>query len=133
MLPVYPLDGGKLLALILSKLLPYRKCLTFTILISYLMTTVLLCLSFKNIKISSICMFIFLFQKIYHEQDQINYIYEKFILERYLNDYKFKKSKLITSSKDFYRNNRHLIKENDKYYLEKEYLLKKYQKKQKNR
>ena len=56
------------------------------------------------------------------------YFYEKFLLERYLNHYVFKKSKLVLNTNRFYRGYRHLVKVGDNYYLEKEYLEKKYKK-----
>ena len=42
------------------------------------------------------------------------YMMDKFLLERYLNNYHFTKSKLINSKNNFYRNNRHLLNINGK-------------------
>lgn len=67
------------------------------------------------------------------EKRKINQLYNKFILERYLNNYNFKNSKMVNNINNFYRSRRHLVKENDNYYLEKDYLIKKYQKFTKNR
>lgn len=128
LLPVYPLDGGKLLHLFFSMFLPYKKSLNIAISLSYITIIFILFINANNLKINTITMLIFLLIKVYSEQNKVNYIYEKFILERYLTDYKFKKSKLITTDKDFYKNNRHIIKENNNYLLEKDYLIKKYQK-----
>lgn len=128
LLPIYPLDGGKLLQLFLSSILPYKQSLKISILISYITIIILTIINISNLKLNIIVMLLFLLVKVYSEQNKINYIYEKFILERYLNNYNFKNSKLINSSKDFYKNNRHIIKEKDYYYLEKDYLIKKYQK-----
>ena len=73
-------------------------------------------------------MIIFLIIKVKSEQNKIDIIYEKFLLERYLKNYKFKKSKVINNSNKFYKENSHIIKENSQYFLEKEYLQKKYKK-----
>lgn len=80
----------------------------------------------KHIYINLIIIIIFLVYKVAKEQVKIPEIYNKFLLERYLNKYKFKHSKIINSKEKFYRNRCHLIKVGDKYYLEDEYLEKKY-------
>lgn len=128
LLPIYPLDGGKLTHLILSIFLPYRQSFKLAIFISYIIIALYLILNITVLKINNISIIIFLIYKVYSEQNKINYLYEKFILERYLNNYNYKSSKLITSTKNFYRNKRHLLFLNDKYYLEKDYLYKKYKK-----
>lgn len=132
LLPIYPLDGGKLIQLIISKLLPFKTSLKSSIIISYIMVFFYFLLNYNNLNISVVLIIIFLICKITEEKSKISYTYEKFILERYLNNYNFKKSKLITNDKNFYKNKRHLIKKDGIYYLEKEYLEKKYKKTQKN-
>ena len=62
------------------------------------------------------------------EYRRVNYLYEKFLLERYLKKYKFKKSIVVDDIKKFRRDRRHLVKQNDVYYLENEILQKKYKK-----
>lgn len=131
LLPVYPLDGGKLIQLIFSTIIPFEKSIKLSIIISYLTIFVYFILNITNMKINYIIISIFLIYKVVSEQKQIKYIYEKFILERYLNNYNFKNSKIITNYKNFYKNKRHLIKEDHIYYIEKEYLEKKYKKSKK--
>lgn len=128
LLPVYPLDGGKLIHLIFSVFLPYRKSFQISIFISYIIIAIYLFLNIRILKINNISIITFLIYKVYSEQNKINYLYEKFILERYLNNYNYKSSKLITNVKNFYRNKRHLLFLNNTYYLEKDYLDKKYKK-----
>lgn len=128
LLPIYPLDGGKLMHMFISQIVPYKSSLYLSIIISYLIIIIILFLNIKKLKLNIIVMIVFLIIKVYSEQNKIHYIYEKFILERYLNNYKFKNSKIITNNKSFYKNKSHIIKDNNKYYLEKEYLIKKYQK-----
>ncbi len=128
LLPIYPLDGGKLVNLILSTELSFKVSLKTTIVISYIMIATLVIINYSNIHLNLIIMTIFLVYKLVLEQKKIDYLYNKFLLERYLNKYKFKRSKIIHSEDDFFRNCRHLIKEKDKYYLEDEFLTQKYQK-----
>lgn len=62
------------------------------------------------------------------ERRKISQLHNKFILERYLNNFNFKRSSLVHDENEFYKNRRHLINKNGSYYLENEYLEKKYQK-----
>ena len=62
------------------------------------------------------------------EYKKINIIWNKFILERYLNNYHFSNTSIINSFKDFYKDRNHLIRKDDKYYMEKEFLEKKFKK-----
>ncbi len=128
LLPIYPLDGGKLLNLLLATKLPYKSSLILTIRISYLVTLIYFLINLSNLKLNVLLITTFLTLKIKDKERKINVSYEKFLLERYLNNYSFKESKLINDKNKFYKNRRHLIKENDDYYLEKEYLAKKYKK-----
>lgn len=128
LMPIYPLDGGKLTHLFLSMFLPYRTSLKLSIYVSYITITILLILNIPSLKLNSMIMIVFLIYKTYSEQVKVNYVYEKFVLERYLNNYTFKFSKLINNYHHFYKGKGHIIKENNKYFLEQEYLSKKYEK-----
>ena len=129
LLPIYPLDGGKLLNLIISAISPYKKAFKITIIISYLTILLLFLININNIKVNLIIMILFLFYKVFIENKKINYLYEKFLLERYIHNYHFKSSKIITKEDNFYKNKRHLLKIGNKYSLEKDFLDKKYEKK----
>ena len=126
LLPVYPLDGGKLLNVILSLKIPYKASLNYTIIVSYTVLLIIILINTNNIKLNILFMSIFLFYKITKEKKKISTIYEKFLLERYLKKYKIKDTKIITNSNNFYRNKKHLIKKDQKYYYETEFLEKKY-------
>ena len=77
-------------------------------------------------------MSLFLLTVIHKEELKIEYTYNKFLLERTLYNFKFKKKKIIKNINNFYRNKAHIIKEHDKYYLEKDFLEKKYKNFKKN-
>ena len=120
LLPIYPLDGGKLLKLVLDRFIAYKRSLKLIINLSYIIVILIFINKIKKINI--IIMTIFLIIIISNEKKKINLIYQKFILERYLNNYHFKNSKIVNNIDSFYRNRRHIIKKDNKYYLEKEYL-----------
>ncbi len=125
LLPIYPLDGGRILNIFLSLLFSIRKSFFITFFISYLVILIL-CLLFFSIRVNYIYIFLFLIIKLLMEISKFDYYYEKFLLERYLNNYKFKKRIIINDVKYFYRNRRHLIKIGENYYTEKDFLKKKY-------
>ena len=122
LLPIYPLDGGKLLNIFFEKILPLKKSLKIVIQISFLTTLIIFLL--KEKKINIIVMTLLLLVLIIKENKTINYKYNKFLLERYLNNYKFKKTKIISTKNNFYKGKKHLIKDNNTYYYEKDYLEK---------
>ena len=128
LLPIYPLDGGKLFHIVFSIFMPYVQSLKLVIIVSYVTIVLMFILNIKDMKLNATIMAIFLLIKVYVEQNQISYIYEKFLLERYLNKYHFKNSKIINNPNHFYRNRHHIIRQNKQYWLEKDYLQKKYQK-----
>lgn len=127
LLPIYPLDGGKLLDLLFELFIPYKKSLQLSVYISYVLV-IIIYIKNLSIKLDILITIVLLLLLVIKEHKKINYKYNKFKLERYLNNYKFKQSRIITHENDLYRNKRHLFKINDKYYLEKEYFNKKIKK-----
>lgn len=127
LLPIYPLDGGKILDLFFEIFIPYKKALQLSIYLSYILVVIIY---IKNIslKLDVLITIVVLFLLILKEHKKIKYKYHKFKLERYLNNYRFKQSRIITNENNLYRNKRHLIRNNGKYYLEKEYFDKKIKK-----
>ena len=126
LLPIYPLDGGKLVKLILNKVISYKNSLKLIIYSSYLITIILFITNKKNISI--FIMISLLLILITKEKNKIDYIYNKYLLERYLNNYNFKSNKIINNINKLYRDKKHLIYKNNKYILEKDYLNKMYNK-----
>ena len=129
LLPIIPLDGGKLLFLLLQINIPYYKSYKIIILISYLLTVTIL---WHKIDLNILITVLLLVLLVSKEYKKINIRYEKFLLERYLKKQKYKRKRIVTSEKNFYRNCTHLIKVEDKYSLEEEFLRKKYEKSQKS-
>ena len=126
LLPIVPLDGGKLFNILIESVLPYHFSKRIMILISYIIVLILI---IKNpLSINIIITIIWLILLIAKEQKKIEVIYEKFLLERFLKNYRFKRIKVITKEKNFYRNKKHIIKQENTTMFEKDYLNKKYKK-----
>lgn len=102
LLPIIPLDGSKILESLLESIIPFKiviyiKCIISIIIIVILTFCLKLSLDLINI------LFISLF-KTYEELLNINIIYNKFLLERYLYKPNFKKVKYIKSIRQIYKN-----------------------------
>lgn len=130
LLPILTLDGGKLLNLFLNKVFNYLTSFYISIVISIIsiILLIIVCFFFYN-NFNLFLMSIFLFFKIIKSIKDIKYCYHRFLLERYLYDYKFNKRKISKSIYRFYKECCHYIEFND----EKEYLNKYFKNNDKNR
>lgn len=128
LLPIYPLDGGKILNIVISSKVPYKLSLKYSIFISYILLIVIILNNIHNLKLNLLIMIFLLLYKLIREGSNIKTIYNKFLLERYLHNYKFKDTVIINDINEFHRNKSHIIKEKDKYWREKDFLIEKYQK-----
>ena len=122
LLPIYPLDGGKLLNLTLSSIFSFKTSYYFSIFISYLLVIVILFIN--NINLNLLLVVIFLLYKITKEYKNFNYCYKKFLLERYLKNYSFKDTKIINDIQKFHRNKKHLLNISGNYIWEEDFLNK---------
>ena len=124
LLPIYPLDGSKILNVILNKLTSFKKSHLLTVYISVL-TIILIIIKVKfNLILMMILLFIFI--KVIDEYKNHNNIFNKFLLERYNNNLNFKKRKTINSIYKMKRDYKHLFFNGNKYETEREILKKRF-------
>ena len=128
MLPIYPLDGSKILNLLLNKISNFKLSYIITIYISYLVLFVLVLLIIVKKDILSLIIVIHLIINIKLEKNNIGNTFNKFYLERYLYKFKFKKRKLIKNINYMKRDYIHIIKNNNNYITEYEILRKMFDK-----
>ena len=129
LLPIYPLDGGKLVNLFLNKILSFRKSFNYTIYISYFVIIIFILKIPFNFKINYLFMILFLLYKTTEEYKKRNYYFDKFVLERYLYSFNINKICIVDSIKNFKKYYKHIIKSNNKIILEKEALKEKFERK----
>lgn len=122
-LPIIPLDGSKLLLLSLEKIFPFKKSNIILVIISFI--SIFLFAIFEK-RVVFILLSCILIKSIIEEANIINIKYNKFLLERYLYNFNFKKGKLIDNIDKIKRSRKHNIIENNIIYSEKEYLSKYY-------
>ena len=122
LLPIYPLDGGKITNLILSKLLPYKASIKITIFISIITFIIIFITNYYIFNYTTIIIISILFTSIYKYYKNINYLFNRFLLERYLYKITLKKTKNIKKIDNMYKEKYHVIKEKNIYLTEKQYL-----------
>lgn len=121
LLPIYPLDGGKLLNIVLSMFFPYLK--SFYLSIYFSIFIFFIALMIYSTPTYYLVLF-FLLTKIYDEFKNRKYYYNKFLLERYLYDFKFKDIKIVNNVDNFFKGKLHIVKNDFWYQTESESLKK---------
>lgn len=126
LMPIYPLDGAKIINLLLSKFFNYNLSNKLTIIISLMGMSLFILTSSYNHNYSYIMVLSVLIIYNYKFIKQLKYIYNRFLLERYLYNISYPKIKIISNGNKMYKNNSHIIKVNNNYITEKKYLSKYY-------
>ena len=124
LLPIYPLDGGRIVNLLLGKIFNYNLSNKITIIISIVVIVCIICLKIYEFNYSNIMVYLILLIYIIKYIKNIKYLYYKFMLERYLYNIKFNKFKIINDSRCMYRDRYHILYEDKKYFKEKDFLKK---------
>lgn len=119
LLPIIPLDGSKFILLILEKIFPYKLSNIIIIIISFITIFLLSVFEKRIVFILLSCMLI---KSIIEEANILSIKFNKFLLERHLYNFNFKKGKLINRIEKIKRNKNHNILCDNKVLSEKEYL-----------
>ncbi len=121
LLPIYPLDGSKIINVFLNKISTFKKSYNFSLWISFIIIIIFVSISIINLKF---ILFISLIPLLINIIDLIiskKQIFMKFLLERYLYHFSFKKYKYINNVKEMKRDYYHLFI-GDNIITEREYL-----------
>ena len=128
-LPIIPLDGSKVINLILSKYLNFNLANKLTIVVSFITIIIFLFSNMYDKNYSIIMIIGVLLNNIYKFYKELSLIYNKFLLERYLYSFNYSKYKIINNKERMYKNKFHYFNINNKLIEEKDYLKKIFQKK----
>lgn len=122
LLPIYPLDGAKIVNLFLNYFFSFLNSYLFTIGVSYGLLFALMILLKNNLVL--LLAFLLLFCQVFMEMKRGGFLFYKFLLERHLYNFHFPKVKIIkgTSLKKMKRDHYHFFKTQKKVILEKEIL-----------
>lgn len=127
LLPIIPLDGSKFLGLFLEKNFPFFKSNLYLIFISIIISIIfLIYITLKHEFLLMLIIFYFYFKNL-QEINKYKFKCNKFLLERYLYEFDFKKIKFINGIYFFKmkRDYKHFFKIDNNYKTEKE-IIKKY-------
>ena len=105
LIPIIPLDGSKILNIILNKLFNFRKSYIILNIISIILLIIFI---FKS-NISLIIVILFLIYKIYLNIKNKDFVFNRFVLEKYLYPDDYKDIYIINNIKDMKRNKKHII------------------------
>lgn len=122
LLPIIPLDGFKIINLLLSKIFNFNISNYLSVFISLCSILLFLFCNMYEKNYSLILAIGVLMQNIYKFYYQIRYIYNRFLLERYLYNIGYKNKKVIYDENKMYKNKSHLIVKEGKIMQEKEFL-----------
>ena len=120
-IPIYPLDGSKVISVILNILTSYKNSINLTIIISYIFISII---SIKYLYLNKIIYIYlyFLFKETFNLYKKRKDLFNKFLLERYIYEYNFKKEKKINKIEDMKKDYRHIFYINKRYITEKTFL-----------
>ena len=107
LLPIYPLDGGKLMKIAFSEIFNFKFSLFLSFLISCILIGILLALSIIIKNYIFFIIILFLYFKLLGSN--INEIYNKFLLERYLYNFKFKRCINVKSINKLKKDREHVV------------------------
>lgn len=123
LLPIYPLDGGKLISIVTSFIFSYYLSLKITLYFSYfLYFLITFYLFFTNRNLSIILIILLLGKNLLFELNKCSFMFKKFLLERYLNNYKFKRKRIIKNTKEMKRDYYHYLIVNNELKAEKNFI-----------
>ena len=126
LIPIIPLDGSKVINILLNNFISFKYAHLITIYISYIFVFIMIVLFHNNLNMNiMILLLLFLLIK---EHKIHKYLFNNFLVERLVKEIRFKKNnfinKLNLNKMMKYRNNIFII--DNKYISEKEILYKKY-------
>lgn len=123
LIPIYPMDGSKILYVFLCLVFPFKWSHLLLLIVSFFC----LFLLFVFFKFNLILYFILLFLFIKCIQEFINHnnVFNRFLLERYIYDFKFKRIRCVNNPNRMYLWCRHVF---NKSVTERSFLLKMFDK-----
>ena len=109
LLPIIPLDGSKIINLLLNKITYYNLSNYLTIIISIITLIIIITLNIYTYNYTNIMIFTISLRYIYIFIKNLKYLYNRFILEKILYPNKYNKPKIIWNKNKLYRNKKNLL------------------------
>ena len=129
LLPIHPLDGSKILNLLLSKILPFNISNKLNIIISFITLIVTIFINYYEFNYTTFLIVGIILDNLIKYYKELKYLFNKFLLERYIYNITYKKRKKINQLNNMYKEKYHILKENSTYITEKQALSRKFKRK----
>lgn len=123
-LPIYPLDGSKVLNIFLNKIFPFKKSYSLTILIALITIFAFFIVMIDNFNLLLFLSIVLLLTKLFNYYKDIDIIWNKFLFERYLYKIKYKKIKKINNISKMFKEKTHVLFINNNIIKEEDFLSK---------
>lgn len=129
LLPIYPLDGSKIVNVLLNKYISFKKSHLTTLFVSFIFLLQIIYILIKyNISLISLIILLFIIKEVILDYNKHKYYVNKFFLEKYLYKSIYKKKKIIKNVNEMKKQTNHIIKNGKKCYFEREILDKMFDK-----
>lgn len=124
LIPIYPLDGSKIINIILNKIFSFKTSYLITIYLSFILNIFILIISLLKKDLIVMIIFIPLLINLLKDISNVSITINKFYLERFLYQFKFSKSRYINGLKidKMKRDYNHYFKYKNKVYNEEKIL-----------
>ena len=109
LLPLYPLDGGKILNILCNYQFNYLKSFNIVCCVSIIIIMMLLIYSINHFNLNLVIMIFLMTNKLYKTYKNRYYYYHRLLLERYLHYHSFNKVTEINNINSFFRDRYHYI------------------------
>ncbi len=128
LLPIIPLDGSKIISVILNLFFPFKKSLFVSIILSIVLVVLSFVSCFYHFNLVFIFVLLFLLVKVFNEFCSINYIMNRFFYEKYYLPKSYKRKKVINGKNinKMFKERSHIFKVGNNYYTEHEILRKRF-------
>ena len=125
LLPIIPLDGSKIINVLSNYIISFKYSHIVTIVLSIIsILTILLLTINRRLELLIFLILLFILIEIIKEIYHHKYYFNKFLLERYLYNFNFKKQKNINKLEQMKKETKHIFKIKNNYYTEKEIIKK---------
>lgn len=128
-LPIHPLDGSKILNLLLSKILPFNTANKLNIIISIVTLIIVIFINYYEFNYTTLLIIGVIIDNLIKYHKELKHLFNKFLLERYIYNLTYKKRKQVNKIKHMYKEKTHILKENNTYITEKQALSRKFKRK----
>lgn len=125
-LPIHPLDGSKILNLLLSKIIPFDLANKINIIVSIITLIIITVVNYYNFNYTLILTLGIIIDNLVKHHRQLKYIFNKFLLERYIYKITYDKTKKINKINHMYKEKYHVLKDKNTYITEKQALSNKF-------